>query len=198
MIVFPGNFRYAGGMNISLDLTPPQMAIVIVPHRETRLLLELAAELAARGPLLVLDGGNRFNAYPVARRLRGSQALENLRLARAFTCFQMLALLQSTESDGSALLVLDPLATFSDENVPASERKFTFRRCVAELIRLSRRRILGIGLLDRPDPLGLVDYLTVQASRPGEGKADNCRAGNCRIYRLEEPPAAAPLQPRLI
>jgi hypothetical protein len=164
------------------------MAILIVPSRASGLLLDLAAELAARGPLLVLDGGNRFNAYPVARRLRGSTALAHLHVARAFTCFQMQALLESTATDGPALLVLDPLATFNDENVPASERQYTLRRCVVELARLSRLRPVGIGLLDRPDPLGLSEYLVAHASR----------RGGCRVYRLETPPAAALLQPRLI
>ena len=188
MIVFSGNFRYAGGMDMLLDLAPPQLAVLIVPPRATGLLLDLAAELAARGPLLVLDGGNRFNAYPVARRLSGSTALAHLHVARAFTCFQMQALLQTTETDGPALLVLDPLATFNDENVPASERQYTFRRCVAELTRLSRRRPVGIGVLNRPDPLGLIEYLTEHTGR----------AGDCRIYRLEAAPAAASLQLRLM
>jgi len=188
MIVLNDDFRYAGGMDFLLELNPAQLAILIVPHGATGLLLDLAAELAARGPLLVLDGGNRFNAYPVARRLRDPAALERLRVARAFTCFQMQALLQSTEADGSALLVLDPLATFNDENVPASERKHTFRGCVAELARLSQGRPVGLGILSRPDPLGLVEYLVERASR----------GGNARIYQLEAPPAAALLQPRLI
>jgi hypothetical protein len=185
MIVFCSKFRYAGGMNVLLDLVPPQLAILIVPPRATALLLDLAAELAARGPLLVLDGGNRFNAYPVARRLNDSTALEHLQVARAFTCFQMQALLETTETDGPALLVLDPLATFNDENVPASERQYTFRRCVAELTRLSRRRPVGIGLLNRPDPLGLIEYLIAHSR-------------DCRVYRLESPPAAASLQLRLL
>jgi hypothetical protein len=185
MIVFYSKFRYAGGMNVLLDLVPPQLAILIVPPRAAGLLLDLAAELAARGPLLVLDGGNRFNAYPVARRLNDSTALEHLQVARAFTCFQMQALLETTETNGPALLVLDPLATFNDENVPASERQYTFRRCVEELARLSRRRPVGIGLLNRPDPLGLIEYLVEHTH-------------DCRIYRLEAEPAAASLQPRLL
>jgi hypothetical protein len=188
MIVFRGKIRYAGDMDFLLDLAPTQLTILIVPTRATGLLLDLAAELAARGALLVLDGGNRFNAYPVARRLRGSTALAHLRVARAFTCFQMQDLLQSTETDGPALLVLDPLATFNDENVPASERQYTFRRCVAELTRLSRRRPVGIGLLDRPDPLGLIEYLVEHTGRNGDS----------RIYRLETPPATPLLQPRLL
>jgi hypothetical protein len=187
MIVFCAIFRYAGGMNDFLELIPTQLAILIVPPQASGLLLDLAAELAGRGPLLVLDGGNRFNAYPVARRLHSSTALAHLQVARAFTCFQMQALLEATQTDGPALLVLDPLATFNDENVPASERQYTFRRCVTELIRLSRRPV-GIGLLNRPDPLKFIEYLVAHAGRNG----------SCNVYRLEPPPAAALLQPRLL
>jgi len=185
MIVFCSEFGYAGGMDVLFNLVPPQLAILILPPRATGVLLDLAAGLAARGPLLVLDGGNRFNAYPVARQLNGAAALEHLQIARAFTCFQMQALLESTETGGPALLVLDPLATFNDENVPASERQYTFRRCVAELTRLSRCRPVGIGLLNRPDPLGLVEYLIAHSR-------------DCRVYRLEAEPPAVSLQPRLL
>jgi hypothetical protein len=175
-------------MDSLLDLAPPQLTIAIVPPRASGLLLDLAAGLAARGPLLVLDGGNRFNAYPVARQLHNTQALAHLRVARAFTCFQMLALLQTTEAGGPAVLALDPLATFNDENVPAAERLYTFRSCVTELIRLSQRRPVGVGLLARSDPLGLIDILSERA----------CHAGPNRIYRLEPEPPPASLQPRLL
>ena len=84
--------------------------------------------------------------------------------------------------------MLDPLATFNDENVPPAERLYTFRGCVAELIRISRRRPVGVGLLARPDPLGLIDILSERASR----------AGSCRIYQLESPPPPAASQLRLI
>jgi hypothetical protein len=65
-------------------------------------MLDLAARLALRGELRVLDGGNSFNAYTVARNLGrlvgggGSaleEALQRIQVARAFTCYQVLTLL---------------------------------------------------------------------------------------------------------
>ena len=61
-------------------------------------MLELAARLALTGELRVLDGGNRFNVYPVARIIRRyspelTAALARIRLARAFTCYQAAAML---------------------------------------------------------------------------------------------------------
>lgn len=194
MIVFLEKFRYAGGMKELLELAPPQLAILILPPHTTALLLELATDLAACGPLLVLDGGNRFNAYPIARRLRGTQALAHLRVARAFTCFQMLALLHATESTGVPLLVLDLLATFNDENVPASERKYTFRRCVDELTRLSQHRAVGVGVFNWPiQPELAGGFLSAEALAEQAS-----RNGACHIYRLEPALPTTPIQPRLI
>src|SRR4030065_337535 len=62
-------------------------------------LMGLAARLAQRAPLRVLDGGNCFNAYIVALALRQqttdvTAALERIRVSRAFTCYQMVTLLE--------------------------------------------------------------------------------------------------------
>ena len=51
-------------------------------------MLDLAAQLAAHGPLRVLDGGNQFNVYPVARAIRRrtsdlNAALQRIVLSRA-------------------------------------------------------------------------------------------------------------------
>ena len=63
----------------------------------------ITAQLALRGEVTVLDGGNRFQAYPVAHLIRRQTpdvraAAERLFIRRAFTCYQMLALLENTPS----------------------------------------------------------------------------------------------------
>ena len=87
-------------------LPPGQVCLVIHPSPTLHgRLLELAAQLAVEalhgggGRLLVLDGGNSFNVYPVARGLRQrtpqvTAALQCISVARAFTCFEMASLLQ--------------------------------------------------------------------------------------------------------
>ena len=45
-------------------------------------MLDLAAQLAAHGPLRVLDGGNQFNVYPVARAIRRRTSDLNAALQR--------------------------------------------------------------------------------------------------------------------
>ena len=87
----------------------------------------------------VLDGGNRFNAYTLARLARGRpEVLERITVSRAFTCYQVLALLESTPASASPFVVLDLLNTFYDESVQVGERKRLLRACITQLKRLER------------------------------------------------------------
>jgi len=95
------------------------------------------AQVGERCSLRVLDGGNRFNAYTVARAARGRQeVLNRITVSRAFTCYQVLSLLESTPATKAPFVVLDLLNTFYDESVPIGERKRLLRSCIAHLERL--------------------------------------------------------------
>lgn len=87
-------------------------------------MLSLIAALALENPLMVLDANNQFDAYRVARLIRRRTAnldpvLDRVFVARAFTCYQVVALFNQT----APLLhvVLDLLATFDDESVRPEE-----------------------------------------------------------------------------
>jgi len=141
-------------------LSPNHLHLLIHPNPGTsRLLLDLAASLAQRGPLTVLDGGNCFNIYTVAQALRRGgadvrQALGRIQVARAFTCYQMAALVSQPSPTCASLetttplMVLDFLNTFQDENVPLGERKRLLKssllalrqRCKAAPILVSIRK----------------------------------------------------------
>ena len=87
----------------------------------------MLASLALRGQVLVIDGGNCFDGYTLARTLRGkthevNAALKRVWLSRTFTCYQMLARLAELPVDGTPVVVLDMLATFLDENVNLNKR----------------------------------------------------------------------------
>jgi hypothetical protein len=102
-----------------------------------------AARLALAGGVYVLDAGNIFDAYGVARQVRSRstgifEALERLRVARAFTCYQVVALLEQQPARREPTLALDLLATFTDENVPLVERERLFIQALNHLRRLSR------------------------------------------------------------
>lgn len=115
-----------------------------VPRQQGRLLflfgegavpraLGLTADVLAGGePVLLLDGGNCFDVYPIAgaarrQRLIPESLLARLFVSRAFTCHQMTAL--AREGLGSGLraygarkaVVLGLLRTYSNEDVPGYE-----------------------------------------------------------------------------
>ncbi len=129
-------------MNALLDLPRGKVVLVLAPYGAQTIMVELAAALARSGALRVLDGGNLFNVYLLARALRRqrvdvSLGLERVALARAFTCYQMEAMLEITPAQPVPTLVLDPLSTFYDESVPLRERQRLLKRGVQHLRRLS-------------------------------------------------------------
>ena len=86
-------------------------------------MLACIATLALETSVVVLDGGMLFNTYRVVMAAHGqTRILNRIRFARAFTCYQMVALLERTPAEDACVVVLDLLSTFLDENVPASER----------------------------------------------------------------------------
>jgi hypothetical protein len=109
-------------------------------------MLDLAARLSLDGPLYLLDCGNRSNMYRVAKTLRTLTndpvaVLKNIHLSRAFTCYQVVALLEklshNREAVGVPVLVLDLLATFMDESVKADESRMLFDIAMQRLQELS-------------------------------------------------------------
>jgi len=121
----------------------PQLLVVVAPHAARDQMLALAATLAVRGPLRVVDAGNQFNAYPVARAVRRHTArmraaLENIRLARGFTCYQVLAMLEQLQPSSQPTLVFDLLATFYDEDVPLPQSLELLDQVLPHLSALSK------------------------------------------------------------
>ena len=80
-----------------------ELYVVVGGHLAAGRLLDLAARLSLRGPLLLLDCGNRANPIPLVRELRRLtqdpvKPLSNIQTARAFTCYQVTALLEDAAS----------------------------------------------------------------------------------------------------
>ncbi len=115
-------------------------------------MLDLVARLALKETpgacsVRVLDGGNHFNAYTVARSIRRQTvdlvetplegALRRIHLSRAFTCYQMVTLLQETPLDATPTCLLDLLSTFYDEAVRLEESRRLLQICLKAIQRLS-------------------------------------------------------------
>ena len=103
--------------------------------------MTLIAELGLRGAVTIMDGGNRYRPYQVAKLLRTktvdiSTAANRLFSRRAFTCYEMNTLLSSTPSLNQPYLILDLLNTFYDDHVPAYEADRLLKSCLAQIQRL--------------------------------------------------------------
>ncbi len=147
----------------------PGLLVLVAPYAGRENMLVIAARLALRGPLRVLDGGNRFNAYVVARMLRylGAdrlpQSLAQIQVARAFTCYQMVKLLEQTPPPSLPLLVIDLLDTFYDESASLDERRRLGQYCATRLRSLGQQAPVVVSLRPpRPpltDPTGLLEII---------------------------------------
>lgn len=159
---------------------PQRLLLVIAPHAARPLMLELAARAALGGALRVLDGGNQFNVYPVAQELRRHTAelraaLQRIRVARAFTCYQMAALLEQSPPQAQPTLVLDLLSTFYDEDVRIEEAGQLLKVCLVELRRLAQAgplvvsaRVPPEACADRPARAALLNQLRAAAAQVWE------------------------------
>lgn len=117
----------------------------------------LLTELALRGKVLVMDGGNRLQAYPLARALRERTTRidllgQRVLIRRAFTAYQMLALLESAPADSLPVVVLDPLATFYDETLAIPPARRLLQRCLQQVERLRKSASVFLLLAAVPSP----------------------------------------------
>jgi len=119
-----------------------QCAALLLPRRQTDDLLSLVADLALSSPLRVVDGGNLFNVLLLSRTLRRKtsrvvEALNRIYISRAFTCYQMEAMLAELDAGSTPIVVLDLLSTFYDESVDDSQSRLLLRNCLLHLKRAS-------------------------------------------------------------
>lgn len=123
---------------------PAKMYLMLGQHAVTDKMLQLIATLGLKGRLTILDCGNRSNMYAVAKLIRPYTndpvgVLNHIRLSRAFTCIQVLAMLESVvvNAPEEPLIVLDLLATFLDEDVALEDAQRLLTRSIACLHQLS-------------------------------------------------------------
>jgi len=120
---------------LAARLTPAEATIWCGPRIAVEPILEMlyAGNALARGRLSLLEGANRFHPYRVGELGRSlgvdaEETLRRIRLARAFTAYQMVALVDAWAREARrhppTLLVGHDLPTlFLDGEVPAEERE---------------------------------------------------------------------------
>lgn len=132
--------------NVSTLLLPVptkgNISLVIAPRQVIEDLTAMLTSLALNGQVNLIDGGNLFDGYRLARMIRKQtpcvhHVLDNINLSRSFTCYQMTALLRELPANGTPLVVFDLLATFLDESVPFSRRSQQLNKSLSELQRIN-------------------------------------------------------------
>ncbi len=136
---------------------PPKRFLAIGAHALSERMLQLISALALRQNVTVLDCGNRSNMYAVARLIRPYttdpvSVMRNIRLSRAFTCYQVLAMIQATARYpmSGPLVLLDLLATFLDEDVKLKDSQRLLRHSLDLLTQLSHQ--VPVVISTRPLP----------------------------------------------
>ncbi len=127
-------------MNELIETHPGKWILVAGPRALRATMLTLIARLAESGTVYVLDCGDQFNAYQVARQVRGGfEVLRRIQISRAFTCHQVTSAVEKAACQTAPFIALDFLSTFFDENIYFAERRRLLERCLPQIARLSEK-----------------------------------------------------------
>jgi len=159
-------------MDILSTFHSDSLTVVCAPDAANEPVASLTAELALRGSVTILDGGNRFQPYRVAHLLRQktadvNRAAKRIFIRRAFTCYQMLALLENTPALRQPYILLDLLATFYDDHVPAHEARRLLDSCLCQVERLRQFAPVVVTLAPPliPERAFLIELVCARAER---------------------------------
>jgi hypothetical protein len=148
-------------------LAPGEVTLWTGPRVAVEPILELlyAGSALARGRISLLEGANRFHPYRVGELGRSlgvdpTETLHRIRLARAFTAYQMVALVdgwarEARQHPPSLLVAHDLPALFAADEVPDDERAALLRhvartlRTIADDVRVPLLLTLEPGGLER-------------------------------------------------
>lgn len=126
-------------------IQPPHLLLIETHGRPADGLTELFAQLALRGPFYAIAGGEWLPTYSLVHAIRRCtpavrQVLERVRLARPFTCYQLLDLLTDIRPERDPVLVLDFLHHFHNSDVQLDVRRRVLDQCCRRLERLALSR----------------------------------------------------------
>ena len=137
--IHPARVRY------SLPIKPHRIKLYVITRKEPDDIAELIATSALNGPLTIIAGSEWLPTYALPRVLRRQtiaikETLEQIHLARAFTCYQMRSILKDTPPIREPLLIVNLLESFFVEDIPLHVRMQVLKQCTAELKMLSISR----------------------------------------------------------
>ena len=133
--------------------------LAITEDKERRGLTELIAQLAVKGTYYFIAGGQWVPDQDDLRIAIGryttsvNEVLDNPRLTRPTTCFQLVDLLANIDSKNDPLLILDFFHLFYNPDVDISHRMYLLKQCIQHLerIKLSRPVVVFIKQASRDE-----------------------------------------------
>ncbi len=143
---------YNNDMNISLQKTSRnQLVVLAVPRYRVRDIFTLMVDVALTSNVRVVDGGNLFNVLTLNRAIRRKtnrveEVLGRTYISRAFTCYQMEAMLQNAAGYRCPVFVLDLLYTFYDESVDDAQSQRLLANSIRYLQQASAVSPVLVGL----------------------------------------------------
>ena len=124
-------------MNTNLELKTGNWLLVVGSHTTLPTILRMIGRLAESGPVRVVDNGFSFNPFIVIAGMHGGMnALQRIRVYKAYSCREMLSVLESLDSGPEPFVVLDFLATFFYFFEGFEQRKCLLSSCLVQLNRL--------------------------------------------------------------
>ncbi|MEM7798293.1 MAG: hypothetical protein AAF633_03805 [Chloroflexota bacterium] len=130
--------------NITLPaLIKSGLGVVTNIEQDREMMHRMTAWLAQQGRVSVIDCGCAFNASRVMELLHLQHVffrdgMERIDVARAFTVYQLMTLLEHRPASAASTLIINPLHLFYDDNIRTPEAMRLFSIGMHHLSRLSR------------------------------------------------------------
>jgi hypothetical protein len=134
---------------LQLVSQPSRLRLIETAGRQSEGITELFAVLAMRGSFYAIAGGEWIPTYALVQSIRRrttevQQVLGRVRLARPFTCYQVLDLLEEVRPESDPILVLDFLHHFYNPDIQPDVRQRVLEQCCRHLQRLALLRPLMV------------------------------------------------------
>ena len=136
-----------GSNSLQLVSQPARLRLIETAGRQSEGITELFATLALRGSFYAIAGGEWVPTYALVQSIRRKttdvqRVLGRVRLARPFTCYQVLDLLEDIRPERDPILVLDFLHHFYNPDIQPPVRRRVLEQCCKHLQRLALLRPL--------------------------------------------------------
>lgn len=132
-----------------------QLLLGVITRTQRPKIAEVIAAMALNGSFSIVTGSERLPSYEVTQILDNDisdfQIILGQKLRRAFNCYQLVDILQTTPPIREPLLILNFLYPFY-EDIPVERRIHRFDQCIEQLERLSTSRPIGMIIVDSEAP----------------------------------------------